>query len=367
MLKIGIISPISKEYPFLSRDLEEGLELALHRNGDIKLVPMEAGRGSPNDVTPVFRHLIIREKVDIIVAFIDAISIKTVSDLIEQCRVPVICTGMGARLPLTATQPDSCLLYNTYRMWESCWLAGNLASNTLGKKAGSISSFFDSGFPLVYAHSKGTETSGGYPVFFNITHKDLPEQEFALIQQNMQTYDVDYYFISSFGKERGEILDWLSRNGIPDERIVVSPSIHSLGQEKALTVSSWFKDLEMPENVTFVNEYKATTKHQVNEFSMLGYETGLWIKQSLENDKTEFDSTSFLQQMKTAVFSGPRGLVRVNNNQMAYTSHYLPSPDNETGKMQYQQLDYPLWEVEQEIAANSITNVIGWQNTYLCK
>jgi len=367
MLKIGIITPISNEYPFLGRDLKEGLELALHDYNDLTIIQIEAGKGAPKEVLPAFRQLLIKDEVNIIVAFIDILSLQFVSELIEQCQIPVIATGIGARLPLALSHDESYLFYNTFRMWESCWLSGNIACNTIGKKVGTISSFFDSGFPLTYAHSKGTESSGGTAVFFNITNKDIPEQEFAAAHQNIESIEADYYFISSFGKERSALLKWIAGTNIPQERIVASPAIQPIKKESVFTVSSWFKELDIPENKTFVNAIKQATKHDANEFSMLGYETGLWIAQACETRDDDFDSEKCMQKLRDAVFSGPRGTVRVSMNQATYSDHFqtINSPNDIVSR--FKPVHYPLSTLEAETEINQVPNVIGWQNTYLCK
>ena len=367
MLKIGIITPISNEYPFLGRDLEEGLKLALQGYNDLTVISIEAGRGAPKDVLPIFRQLLIREEVSIIIAFIDILSLQSASELIEQCRIPVIATGMGARLPLAVSQNESYLFYNTFRMWESCWLSGNIACNTIGKKVGTISSFFDSGFPLTYAHTKGTESSGGTPVFFNITNKDVPEQELAAVHQNMETIEADYYFVSSYGKERSAMLKWIAEKGISQERVVASPTILPLGKESVFTVSSWFKELDTPENNAFRNSIKQTTRHDANVFSMLGYETGLWIAQACDAGDDDFDSEKCMQKLRDAVFSGPRGTVRVSMNQATYSDHFqtINSPNDIVSR--FKPVHYPLSTLEAETEINQVPNVIGWQNTYLCK
>lgn len=365
MLKIGLISPIAKEYPFLGRDLKEGLSIALKDNTETSIIHLECGRGIPKEVVPAFRNAIIEEEVDLIVAFADNSSLQEVMELIEQSQTPVIATGMGARLPLISNEPESYLFYNTFRLWESCWLSGHNASKMIGKKIGSISSFFDSGFPLVYAHTKGAENAGGAPVFFNITHKGSLDEELAATQKNIEEIKADYYFLSYYGKERTAMLDWITKAGIDKKHIVATPSILTKN-ESVFTVSSWYKDLDTIGNKVFVDIFKQHSKHEVNEFSMLGYENGLLIKHCCNEKK--FNADEFTFKLRNIDFTGPRGEIHLQReNQATYSNHYLRNINNDHGDTTFSVIEYPLTTIKNETKINQEANRIGWQNTYLCK
>jgi len=365
MPKIGLISPIAKEYPFLGRDLKEGLSIALKNNAQTSIIYLECGRGIPKEVVPAFRKAIIDEEVDLIVAFVDNSSLQEVMELIEQSQTPVIATGMGARLPLISNEPESYLFYNTFRLWESCWLSGHIASKMIGTKIGSISSFFNSGFPLVYAHTKGAESAGGTPVFFNITHKGTLDEELAATRKNIEEVKADYYFLSYYGKERTTMLDWTTKAGIDKKRIVATPGILTKN-ESVFTVSSWHKDLDTTENKVFIDIFKQHSKHDVNEFSMLGYENGLLIKHCCNEKK--FNADEFTSKLKDVGFAGPRGEIHVQKeNQATYSNHYIRNINNDDGSATFSVIEYPLAAIENETRTNQEANRIGWQNTYLCK
>jgi branched-chain amino acid transport system substrate-binding protein len=367
MLKIGIITPFSNEFPFMARDFAEGLKVAFIRNEEVNFVHVETERGFPGEVSPLFRQLIIKDEVNLIVALLETSSTNSVKELVNQTKTPAILAGMGVRLPLAASFSSPFVFHNSFRMWESCWLSGKLAAEEIGKKIGVFSSFFDSGYPLAYAHLKGAEQSGGVASFFSVTHKDKSEQELLMAQQNLKQVPVNYYFTSYYGKERELIFNWFKSLGISTGRIVASPGIHPK-EEQVFTVTSWHHDVDLHRNNEFVSIMKQHTGHEANEFSMLGYETGCLVREAIRSTYSGFDPLQFIEDMKTVRFDGPRGILTMNpKTQATHSDHYRISIDSESGVKKISPVKYPVETIEKEIESNQPTNLIGWQNSYLCK
>jgi ABC-type branched-subunit amino acid transport system substrate-binding protein len=366
MLKIGIITAFSNEFPFMARDFAEGLKFAFNGNEKVSFVHIETERGLPNEVSPLFRKLIINDEVNLIVGMLDSSVVKTVKELITQTCTPLILGGMGVRLPVSTGSSSPFIFYNSYRIWESCWLSGKIAAEQLGKRLGVFSSFFDSGFPLVNAHTSGAAAAGAQAVFFNITHKDKTDDEMLAAQLNLNQTPADYYFMSYYGKERASMFNWLESQGVESRNIVASSGIQPQG-EGASTVSSWFKDNDLAQNKAFVSNFKKQTGHETNEFSMLGYENGILIRETLKRNEAGFDSFRFVEELKQTSFTGPRGKVSINPlTQSAYSDHYFCGFDSLNMK-KYTVVSYPAEEIEKEILSDNVANLIGWQNNYLCK
>lgn len=367
MLKIGIITPFSNEFPFLASDFVEGLKMAFCEIKDVNFVHVETERGVANEVSPLFRQLIIKERVNLIVAFLDTTVVQTVKELITNSKTPVIITGMGTRLPAHQSDSSPFIFYNSFRMWESCWLSGKIATNTFGKRVGVFASFFDSGYPLIYAHTKGAETTGGEPQYFNITHKDNSEQEFLNAKTIMAQNEVDYYFTSYYGKERAFMFEWFNREGIETNRIIASPGIDPK-EEIIAFITSWHHDVETVDNIEFIKIFKEKTGSEANEFSMLGYESGLFICEALKSNEGVFNSIHFTESLKVVSFVGPRGNVFINErSQSSYSDHFHVFVDHTTGEQKIIGVTYPLEDILMEVESNQPSNLFGWQNTYLCK
>lgn len=367
MLKIGIITPFSNQFPFMARDFVRGIQLAFVENEDVQFVHVETERGIPNEVSPLLRQLIIKEEVHMVIGFLESTIISHIKEMLKQTGVPFILSGMGARLPLSTDENLPEIFYNSFRLWESCWLSGSYAASVYGQKAGVFCSFFDGGYPLSYAHMKGAEAGGGVPAFFAITHKEKTEEELLKARQSIGQFPADYYFLAYYGKERASILDWFSQIGVSSEKLVASPGIHPNG-ETPTAVTSWHHDWDTTENREFCEMYRNRHSSEPDEFAMLGYENGLWVKQALQNNGETFNRDSFINGLKEARFIGPRGEVTVNAKlKMASSDHLLVQVDAGTQQKQFKILAYPKQEIEQEIEANQPANLMGWQNTYLCK
>lgn len=367
MLKIGIITPFSNEFPFLASDFVDGLKLAFCEIKELEYVHVETERGVANEVSPLFRRLIVKDRVNLIVAVLDTTIVQSVKELINQTQTPVILAGMGTRLPLCGSDSSPYVFYNTFRMWESCWLSGQIATNTFGKRVGIFASFFDSGYPMIYAHTKGAESVGGQTLFYSITHKDKTDQEFlnakTIASQNL----VDYYFASYYGKERAFMLEWFQREGFATNRIISSPAIHPKGDEIAY-VTSWHREIDTPENVAFIKTFKEKIGGEANEFSMLGYESGLLICEALKNSESPLNANRFIELIKDINLIGPRGKVEINEHtQSTHSSHFQIFTNESTEGQKILSIPYPIEAIKTEIESNQPSNLFGWQNTYLCK
>jgi len=366
MLKIGIITPFSNEFPFMARDFAQGLKFAFNWDEKVSFIHIETERGLPNEVSPLFRKLIINEEVNLIVGMLDSLVVKTVKELITQTRTPLILAGMGVRLPVSAGSSSPFIFNNSYRIWESCWLSGRIAGEQFGKRMGVFSSFYDSGFPLVNAHTSGAAKAGAQAVFINITHKDKTEAEMLSAQMMLKQTPADYYFMSYYGKERTSMFNWFESMGTDNRNVVASSGIQSQGEEVS-SVSSWFRDTDLAQNKAFVSNFKSQTGHEANEFSMLGYENGILIRETLKRNEVGFDSVRFVEELKQTSFIGPRGKVSINPvTQTAYSNHYFYGFDSMNIK-KYTSVNYPAAEIEKEILSDNVANLIGWQNNYLCK
>lgn len=367
MLKIGIITPFSNEFPFMARNFVRGIKLAFGTNEDIQFLHVETERGIPNEVSPLLRQLVINDEVNLLVGFLESSIIPPAKEFLAQTQVPFIVSGMGVRLPLASAENIPNVFYNSFRMWESCWLSGTHAASAFGPGVGVLCSFFDAGYPLTYAHTKGAEAGGASPVFLAVTHKDKNEDELQRALRLIRESSADYYFASYYGKERAFIFNWLNQAGINSNKLVASPGIYPDG-EMPLTVTSWHTDLDTTENREFIDMYNKRYASLPDEFAMLGYENGLWISQACPDTAAGLSAKAIAEGLRKARFTGPRGEVSINaQTQSASSNHLLVTADEQTDKKQFKQLNYPAREIEQEIESNQPTNLMGWQNTYLCK
>jgi hypothetical protein len=368
MLRIGIITPSANEFPFLGKDFINSITLSLAGSGDnIRLFTRETERGIPVETVPLVRQLIVGDEVDVVIGFTDTKLASEISDLLDNTGVPCLLTDMGPRLPLAETETPANLFYNTFRIWESCLLTGMVASAKHGTHPGVLASFFDSGYPLVYAHHLGTSLlQPGEERFVAVTHKDPSGETFEDVTQMLQETQPDYIFGSYYGKQRNDFWQWLQRIGYPAARIFASPGIGPRSGRETY-VTSWCPEVDSVENSSFIDLYREHNKRPVSEFAMLGYETGLIIGHCFGNEAVP-DRELFGKRLETIGLSGPRGEIRFDSRtRSTYTDPYLVEFIEGEEAPRVTRLDYPLEKVRQEIANGQFINQIGWKNTYLCK
>jgi hypothetical protein len=357
-VKLGLITPLSSDFPFLGKEFKNGVNLILPE--DIHLHEVNVEKGEPNEVLPAFRKLIVDKEVDIVIGFLDSNITNTVKGLITATQTPCILSGMGTRLPLPKIASSPFIFHNTYQIWESCWLAGKYFSQKFGDKYAALTSFFDCGYPQTYACVQGASGGKTQPQFISITHKDELDKEWEVTSKNFGEMEPEFTFISYYGKEREEILGKLSEIDFPEERIISSPGIAN-GYGNITRITSWHPELKNKENIEFKELYKQKYSKSPSEFSLLGYETISLILNSIEIINS-LDPDKFKEQLLGTTLQGPRGTISfIQETQSSYCGHYSIL-NNEFVKM-----SYPKEEILLEINRNTITNQIGWQNTYLCK
>lgn len=363
MIKVGVIVPFSNDYPFMQRDFFAGIMLGFKPSEEVEIIQVELERGVPEELTPSVRNLVLKQGAQIIICFADITILSGISEFLENAEVPFVLTGIGARLPLPIKKTSEYIFYNTLRLWESCWLSGKLASKQKGKQIGLCTSFFDGGYPLGYAHTLGATVNGGETSFIDIIYKNKDE-DFLSLKKNVENHKVDYYYVSCFGREQKSLLKYMQEINIASDKIV--NGIDLLNKNKGIGyVSSWHKNSDVAGNIDFLEKSKLINGFDCNEFSMLGYEMALLVANALSNDDEEYDSASFVSELKKIEINTPRGLLRVNSKTNATWSSHLAI--NMDASAYFQELEYPLEYIEKEIEAINPANTNGWKNIYLCR
>lgn len=363
MVKVGVIAPFSNDYPFMQRDFFAGVILGFKPSKEVEIIQVELERGVPAELTPSVRNLVLKQGAQIIICFAEISVLSEISEFLDNVEVPFILSGIGARLPLPIKKTSDYIFYNTLRLWESCWLSGKLASKLKGKQIGFCTSFFEGGYPFGYAHSLGAAINGGEISFIDIIYKNKDE-DFLSLKQNIESRNVDYYYISCSGREQKSLLKYMKEINVSSDKIV--NGINLMNKNTGLSyVSSWHKNSEIAGNLDFIEKSKLIDDFDCNEFSMLGYETALLINNTLSNCENEFESSDFISAMKETELNTPRGVLRVNSKTNATWSSHLAI--NMDASNCIQELEYPLECIDKEIETINPVNTNGWKNVYLCR
>ena len=130
-------------------------------------------------------------------------------------------------------------------------------------------------------------------------------------------------------------------------------------QSKAINVvGNWFAELETQENSLFKQQYTARFNDSPDYFSLLGYENGLVLKYTLQNESNH----SIEEYIKNINISGPRGKISFDNAyRTSFYENYILTIENNNTTIKKIKKDI-------ELSHTKIfeENNFGWQNSYLC-
>ena len=120
-------------------------------------------------------------------------------------------------------------------------------------------------------------------------------------------------------------------------------------------ITSWFAELDTPENKKFVTDYKNRYGSLPSVFAVLGYENGILIKNYFED-----------QTLSSQTLIGPRGSVSMSAHlKRTEYSFYLVQLAYQNDR--YEQQVIEKFEIDKNNKrTSSAVEVGGWHNAYLC-
>jgi hypothetical protein len=130
----------------------------------------------------------------------------------------------------------------------------------------------------------------------------------------------------------------------------------------------WHPSVPHEENGQFINFYREKTKKEPGIFSVLGWETGMILKEVYDCCREDFrNGETVTEMLKTKMMNGPRGLLKLDPD----TQHFISPAIRCTiaAKSNKMEMEYGLnleneWEEFTEKPMEG--QVSGWTNTYLC-
>lgn len=367
-MKLGLILPTSKSFPYLGKDLRNGFNLGLeHCSISIDVLLNSISLGKPAEYSTALNEVVVEENADMVIVFGDTNVVPEIKEFVENTNIPVILTGSGARLPIFHEDKLENLFYHSAQLWESAYYAGKVLTEKMGKRVAVLSSFFESGYPFVYAFTEGVQSSGGEVVYFGVVQQNHSKREIDDKHNEIKALKPDFVFLCSHGKQASELSDLFQNSNC--EAYTFFGLNHLAQKSQSENFYSWHLKLKNDEQIKFVSSYREEFKKDPTIFSLLGYELALIISIAFHPDSQLTDHKKRLEKLTTA-FSvlSSRGELCFNANLNAFTAPlYYQSAKKESDKMYFELLPYPTELIEKEVALNKLGNRSGWTNTYPCK
>jgi len=370
-LKIGMLLPQSKQYPFLDRDFMRGIKL----NGlNVKFYIESIGIGADEKmIIDKMQKLSFQEDIRFFVGFFGHRNIASVYEYASSHDLFLLATDIGSNLPY-AIQKKRGVYINSFGIAESSYYLGEyLAQNY--KNIATSSSYYDSGYGINQAveiglYQNNSEFSGHY-----ITPLNPRENEADWMQEALAPLKPEAVFAFHSGIYAEEHASYLIKNKLAQSypfyftSFSISDKIRQEYKDAfegdILVVAPWSENLKNKKNTLFIEKYKAILHEKPSVFSMLGYESGL-IVESLLRDSDGIPALDRLIERMEDAPEGPRGKMEFHSdtNRTRFDHYIFKMTEDET---QIEAVLKNNGEFIQKIMSDSTPIAAGgWHNAYLC-
>lgn len=364
-MKIGLLLPFSKFYPYIGSDIYNSLKYVL---GDShNYIIKDTHLSLPKENQNALKELVLYDNVDLVVGFVGYKSLTTVSPLIQQTKTPFIFCNAGEH-PILKADVNPYIVHCSLDMFNSIYLACKWAFQNLGQNYSRLVSFFESGFPVSLATEEAAKRYGGEIMKTVVSHKNESDD----LKSNMdliEKEDNSFVFTAYHGYEAIEVMKYLSEtksnNSIPfvSSPFFTEPEIlHANVFNPIYTVKTW--GIEHNETFKLMKNYFTKELNRLLSFSgILGYEVASIIKQIIAKNWTR--NEEIVSKLLDFEIESPRGNLLFNQQLNTFNIDY------HLYKYEKMETAIPIkkmivTESDWEVLSNFKEELLGWQNTYLC-
>ncbi|MCE4564241.1 ABC transporter substrate-binding protein [Maribellus sp. CM-23] len=340
--KAGILLPTSLKHAEYPESFMNGINLALSsvsaESCRIELIIESVKFGYPSQATRKAQKLVNENQVDLIVGLLNTEVAQSISEITSPAKIPTIIANAGENFPNDEMIHNPYLVFNTLDLCRNSALAGKFMVENFGKKLALVSGLYDSGYDAIYAFQHAVKESGGTITNVFINKQDKKQFYDHTIKQ-LKEKEVEGLFLLMNGEEANTFLQAYSRKKISIPVMTTS----FVTEEKELLhagnalnnvyhLSSWVKNLDNKENLRFVSAYIDKYGVDPDQFSLLGYQTGL-IAERIQNNKSknitsgDFAIDSPVGQLKmdtqTGMIEGPAYLCRTSQGIFSLPENFV--------------------------------------------
>jgi branched-chain amino acid transport system substrate-binding protein len=305
--KISVLLPRSRNDALESKSFMAGLQLQLKAGSNAGRVDLssETVRSSFNALEDKFEKITHTQEShpQLVIgvtnpahSYLSRVAVET-----RQTQTAFLGVGLGENVPRVEAG------INTYRQniahlsfmsTEANWLLGYWAATNIGKKVALATSFYDSGFDLLFAFQQGFESGGGQVVGRLITHTGFGHNSLKMVSELVELVarsQPDLVFGSYYGQAAREFLAAYAQAGLAGKLplvgssflVMAAPNDSEYAFPGIVTASSW-ADTENPQNVAFRAAYLKQTARPPDVFALLGYEAALMATAYLNSGSFSF-------------------------------------------------------------------------------
>jgi hypothetical protein len=382
-MKIGVLYPRSKEHPGITAHFVDGIKTALHylqSDEKFQLITDPIGfGGDEKEVYEKTEKLLVLEKVDILVAYVDLRVLEVLKPLIDASGKLVMAVNPGANFPQNWT-PQPNILHLTLQHAFLCWLSGKLAVRENNSNTATATSFYDCGYLHTAAMVKGFVKGGGQ-ITYNYVNNQRYDDAFEIKQltDHLSSDKTTTNLLCVFDSLPASLL-YTRLNSYEDAgnlHLFVSPMMLEQGalEKKAEGFNfsidgymPWYAAIENNANRDFLNNYRQQTKTEGTVFSLLGWETGLILHKILLSGDGHFSNGAAIAAgLWDVKIMSPRGEIILDPETNYFIAPvYRCSLPKKSDNISIEYIENPKKEWR-DFVADPLQGVSsGWTNTYLC-
>jgi branched-chain amino acid transport system substrate-binding protein len=383
MLRIGILMPRSTLYPSLGLDILNGMKNYLKKqnlSNEVKLITDNIGFGiNEQEVYSKTEKMLLQEDVDIVVLCADTKITEMLQPLFTASNKILLAVNFGANFP-DNWQPAPTTITHSLNFCLHARLTGMLAANENNKQAANVVSSFDGGYRQCYSMLQSHQDNGGVPVFNYITAHKAAEFTLAplaeFLEQNSKVNTLLCLFAGDMAEKFYSEVSPLQKKY--NLNLYVSPMMldeslkdtqgNEFSIENVKGFIPWHYSLSNTANDIFKETISASGL-SANYFSLLGWETGMLLKEILRlNNEENTNATTVVKSLTETSFNSPRGWMKIDAaTQHSYGPSYLAACKNN--------MEISVGNEKENVDAawTAFTNEklppgesSSWRNTYLC-
>lgn len=378
-MKTGFLLPRSTVYPLIGHDFLNGIKSYLaYSKMTADILTDNIGFGfDEKEVYSKNEAMLLGGNADIVVAFIDGRCAEMLQPLYSATGKILLLVNMGTDMP-EAAPASSTVIQHSFNVSLNSYLTGMLAADQ-HQRALMATSFYDGGYLHCYSMVAGYQQQGGAISNNFISHfkKDeftteplkqylanTPEEDTLLCLYSGDVAHLIYRALAEVQQQK-ELFLYVSPMMLDETLADLLGKDFSIKNTKGYT--SWLSALDNESNRNFKAQYHQLAGRNANLFSLLGWETGILLKEINELAEQGLKGTVLVEEMKKKELDSPRGWLKINEQtQQTYSPAYLVSVTGNYEMAIASQFETRADTMQQFISARPEGASSGWKNTYLC-
>lgn len=382
-LKIGILYPRSQAHANLAADFTDGIRAVLETQqltAHTALVFESVGfGGNEKEVYEKAEKLLVLDRVDILVAYIDQRVMYLLNPLFQSSGRLILIINAGANYPENWV-PATNMVFLTLQHSYLCWLTGATAAGSGSAAAAVTTTYYDCGYLHIAAFTNGYTRNGG-EITFNDVNKSRYNESFDIspLSDYLQTTVAARDLLCVYDTGPAALLYKRLKNhpAAGQLKLFVSPMM--------LEDTAWNQGetgypfsieghlpyhpaLEGEANAQFRLSYSRYANRSPSLFSIQGWESALVLAAVIKHNDEDYTNGAALAALLTGVpIESPRGELVLDGE-----THYFRAPAYKgliranTQELQISPADQT-GEEWTNFVADPLTGLSsGWTNTYLC-